>query len=90
MTLTLDEIKELIKNKTKQEWTGSVNYPFYGTVHKPSASLSKHDGTRPEYWTIPDVMFVLAMANGGAEFLVSEIERLQKYIGERALKDEQS
>lgn len=78
--MTLDEIKKVIEGKTKEEWTGYINYPFYGAVNKPSASLSKHDGTRPDYWTIADVMFVLTMANGGAEFLVSEIERLQKEL----------
>jgi hypothetical protein len=84
--MTLDEIKKVIEGKTKEKWKGSVNYPFYGVVHKPAPSLSKHDHERPEYWTISDVEFVLAMANGGAEFLVSEIERLQKYIGERAIE----
>jgi hypothetical protein len=88
--ISLEKIEELVKAKTQTPWTGHANYPFYAVLDKPSASLSKNDGTRPEYWTISDVEFVLAMANGGAEYLLNEVKWLQAYIAERALKDEQS
>lgn len=91
--MKLEDIEKLIKNKTPGLWTGAANAPFYATLEKPAPSLSKHDDERPTYWRIQDVEFVLAMANGGAEFLVDEIKRLQNEIkaaySETALKEQE-
>ena len=84
----LEELEKIIKAKTPTTWYGTMNYPFYVSLMKPAPSLSKHDSERPTFWKMQDAEFVLAMANGGAEYLLNEVKRLQAYIAERALKDE--
>jgi hypothetical protein len=47
--------------KAAKKWSGSVNYPFSGSVDKPRESLSKHDNDPKRshlHWHVDDVVFV--------------------------------
>jgi hypothetical protein len=75
---TVERIKEALSKTTPGNWTAEGDYPFYVSLKKPAASLSKHDDTRPTYWPYHDGVFVLMCRNGGVQFLLDEIERLKE------------
>lgn len=59
-------------SKAAKKWSGSVNYPFSGSIDKPRESLSKHDQDPKRghmHWHVDDVYFV-ANAYKDMEFLL--------------------
>lgn len=78
MDLDLKELRKIVEKATPGPWgpwTG--NYPFYVDVRKPGPSLSKHDHTRPTYWSYADASFVLHFNPETVMMLLNRIEELE-------------
>ncbi len=78
MRLRIDEIQKYLDKATPGPWSGNGNVPFYATLKKPAASLSKHDTPYSPHWRVEDVELVLNLRNGDAQFLIDEVRRLEK------------
>jgi len=72
----LKEIKDRLEKA--MPITGSMNYPFYGHLKRPRASLSKHDkGHSCNLWHVDDVRFLVG-AYEDVKFLLEELEKYDK------------